>query len=612
VARPLAYSAASMALRVLIVARWYPSHDNPGRGSFVADLVEALTGEGAEVVVASWDDVKLLGPPAAVASNVARVTRLWSPAVSEPDAVNVPSSWGAPVPVARLPAVRVPNESMAQQVDGHAALLRPFGRALHARWPFDIVHAHTGLPDGLAALRLARAVARPLVVTEHDSSLRKRLADSPASRALYRQLVGEADRVFAVSEHFRSLLAASADFPETAVGVVPNPVPSAFFEQPLDEPRDMGELLYVGHRLESKGTPVLLEAFAIARMVRPDLRLRLVGRSVTAQDEERWHGMAATLGITAHVAFDPPTDRRGVARAMAHAGALVHPSPFETFGLVVAEALACGLPVVATRSGVEEILGEGGDLGELAAGTDSGSLSEAIVRFLERRSQFVPERLREAARSFEGPAIARRMIALYGDAAGSRPAGSEATMPPPPPGGTQAPFEAPMVVGLRRSIAAQRLAALPAALATRLTLVTEGAAAGAADMPALGQVIEISPEAEYRARLAALGHVPGARWSVLQRVRQFVRSPRTGLARRRLRRSRDASIVAAARRAVEDAWRSDPLAPSRLLPLEANDLLASEQALAAGAGVTPGSTRWLADRWDEADRRGDDRRGIPS
>jgi hypothetical protein len=89
---------------------------------------------------------------------------------------------------------------------------------------------------------------------------------------LYRKLVREADGVFAVSEHFRSLLAASADFPETAVGVVPNPVPSAFFEQPLDEPRDLNELLYVGHRLESKGTPVLLEAFAIARMVRPDLR----------------------------------------------------------------------------------------------------------------------------------------------------------------------------------------------------------------------------------------------------------------------------------------------------------------------------------------------------
>jgi glycosyltransferase involved in cell wall biosynthesis len=562
--------------------------------------------------------VKLLGPPAKIASNVPTFTRLWAPAVAQPDALNVPPSWGAPVPVARLPAVRVPNESVAQQVDGHAALLLPFGHALHARWPFDIVHAHTGLPDGLAALRLARAVARPVVVTEHDSSLRKRLADSPASRALYRQLVREADGVFAVSEHFRSLLAASADFPETAVGVVPNPVPSAFFEQPLDEPRDMSELLYVGHRLESKGTPVLLEAFAIARMVRPELRLHLVGRSLTEQDEERWHAMAETLGISAHVAFDPPTDRRGVARAMAHAGALVHPSPFETFGLVVAEALACGLPVVATRSGVEEILGEGGDLGELAAGTDSGSLSEAIVRLLGRRSQFVPERLREAARAFEGPAIAHRMIAIYRDVVGSDadrigPPAPEPTAPAPPPEQVaRAPFQAPLVVGLRRPIAVQRLAALPPALAMRLTLVTEGATGGASDMPPVGRVIEISPEAEYRTRLAALGHVPGARWGVLQRLRQFLRSPRTGLARRRLRRSRNAFIVAAARRAVEDAWKSDPRAPSRLLPLEANDLLASEQALAAGAGVTPGSTRWLADRWDEADRRGDDRREIPS
>jgi glycogen(starch) synthase len=596
---------AGMTVRVLIVARWYPSHDIPGRGSFVSDLVEALSTEGVDAVVASWDDARLLGPPGGMRNDVAKATTLWAPPVSQPDAVNVPSSWGARVPVARLPAVRIPKETIAQQVDGHAALLLPFGRALHARWPFDVVHAHTGLPDGLAALRLARSVARPVVVTEHDSSLRKRLVESSETRGLYRHLVREADGVFAVSEHFRSLLAAGTALPDTALGVLPNPVPSAFFEQPLDQPRDMGELLYVGHRLEGKGTPVLLEAFAIARMVRPELHLRLVGRSVTPKDEERWHGMAEALGISSHVIFDPPSDRVGVVRAMARAGALVHPSPFETFGLVVAEALACGLPVVATRSGVEEILGESGELGELAAGTDSGSLSEAILRLLERRSQFVPERLREAARAFEAPAIARRIIALYGDAAATRASGSRRKMPPGPSDpAPPEPFVAPLIVGLRRSLAARQLAALPTALAAHLTLVTEGAAKGAADMPPIRGVVVISPEAEYRVRLAELGHVPGAQWSLLERVRQFVRSPRTGLARRRLRRGRDEFMVAAVKRGVRDAWRTynPDVRPRLLLPLEANDLFACEQAIAAGAELAPGSTRWLADRWDEAGR----------
>jgi glycogen synthase len=592
-----------MTLRVLFVARWYPSQDNPGRGSFVADLVGALMKEGVEVTVASWDDVRLLAPPAIVSNRVARATRLWAPSVAQPDTVNIPSGWGARAPVARLPALRIPNERLAQQVDGHAALLVPFGVALHSRWPFDVVHAHTGLPDGLAALRLARSLARPLVVTEHDSSLRKRLAESSEAQALYRHLVREADGVFAVSEHFRSLLTAVMALPETALGVLPNAVPSAFFEQPLGEPRDMSELLYVGHRLESKGTAVLLEAFAIARRVRPELHLRLIGRSVTPDDEERWHTMADVLGISSHVIFDPPADRLGVGRAMAHASALVHPSPFETFGLVVAEALACGLPVVATPSGVEEILGRSGELGELATGTDSGSLSKAILALLDRRSQFVPERLREAARTFEAATVARRTIDLYGEAAALRVSGPRReAAPAPAEAAPPGPFVAPLIVGLRRSIAARQLGALPGALAAQLVLVTQGAAKGAADIPAIARVIEISPEAEYRARLAALGHVPGARWSLPERITRFVRSPRTALARRRLRRNRVAFMVAAVQRAVGDAWRTDNTAAitRALLPLEANDLFACEQAIAAGARVTPGSTRWLADRWDEA------------
>ena len=45
--------------RILVVARWYPSHDDPGSGSFVSDEVAALRAAGIDVVVASWENADL-------------------------------------------------------------------------------------------------------------------------------------------------------------------------------------------------------------------------------------------------------------------------------------------------------------------------------------------------------------------------------------------------------------------------------------------------------------------------------------------------------------------------------------------------------------------------
>ncbi|HXG39628.1 MAG TPA: hypothetical protein VNJ28_01685, partial [Candidatus Limnocylindrales bacterium] len=50
-------------LRVLVVARWYPAHDDPGRGSFVADQVGALRAAGVDLVVASWEPARIRGTP---------------------------------------------------------------------------------------------------------------------------------------------------------------------------------------------------------------------------------------------------------------------------------------------------------------------------------------------------------------------------------------------------------------------------------------------------------------------------------------------------------------------------------------------------------------------
>jgi glycosyltransferase involved in cell wall biosynthesis len=596
-----------MMPRVLIVARWYPAHDNPGRGSFVADLVEALRGEGCDIRVASWEYASY--NRSSTRRSVMGATQRWAAAVSRPDAFNTPRSWGAGVPVARLPALHMTDETLGQQIDAHSASLGSFGLALHERWPFEVIHAHTGLPDGVAATRLGRMVGVPVVVTEHDRTLRERLPASADAREAYRRMLDDAALTVAVSAQYRDLLCAALDVPATAIDVLPNALPAAFFSEPLDAPRDPDELLYVGGRKENKGMTTLLEAFALSKAKHPKLRLRLIGQSENDEDEQRWQRLVADLGIGGSVQFDPPEDRVAIAQAMARAGVFVHPSPFESFGMVAAEALAAGLPIAATPSGVEEIVATDGQVGEIAAGLDAPSLHRAIERVLERRSQFVPEHQRRAVARFEASAVARETIMRYRDVIEAHPnkrAGSPHDPGPTNPGMTPT-FKASLVVGLNRRSAERRLAGLPTPLRRTVVLVTRTTKTNEGVDFHVGRVIEIDVEGSYRARLAALGAPAGIQWSFAERVWKFLRSPRAALARRQLRRNPNRFLVEAAEQQILEAWSGNPAEngePRWLLALDVNDVLASERAFAHGGKLTPGSMRWLADQWDESQGKG--------
>ena len=101
---------------------------------------------------------------------------------------------------------------------------------------------------------------------------------------------------------------------------------------------------------------------------------------------------------------------------MRESDAFVLSSEVETFGVVVAEALATGLPVVATRSGGPESIVRSGD-GILVPVGDVTALAEAMSEIRRRRTEFSPQRLREACAARYSPnAIAARLIQIYRDA----------------------------------------------------------------------------------------------------------------------------------------------------------------------------------------------------
>ena len=155
-------------------------------------------------------------------------------------------------------------------------------------------------------------------------------------------------------------------------------------------------LLTVGRFHPEKQHRTIIEGFAMARAARDDLGLVVIGDGMTRPTVER---LAAKAGrVYLHGAV---SDRDALAKIYASGDALVHGSGAETYGLVVAEALSSGLPVVAPDSGGAADLADQGPSVLYSTG-DAKACAAAILDLLSRNAaDWPPVRVGSAREHFE-------------------------------------------------------------------------------------------------------------------------------------------------------------------------------------------------------------------
>ena len=161
---------------------------------------------------------------------------------------------------------------------------------------------------------------------------------------------------------------------------------------PARTPSLQPTILFVGHDFERQGGDVLLEAFTRVRSTIPDARLLLVGRG--AQVPEK------TAGISLLGELD---DRHQLSELYRSATVFCLPARFEPYGLALLEAMAHGLPCVATRvGGMSEILHDG-QLGLLVDPEDVEGLADTLTSLLRDRGlqDTLSQRARSASRDPE-------------------------------------------------------------------------------------------------------------------------------------------------------------------------------------------------------------------
>lgn len=323
--------------------------------------------------------------------------------------------------VLRIPGVRAPT---------HHAYVLPMawwpgvGRAV-AELRLDVFHAQHPLLLGAAAARWARRSGRPLVFTYHTHyDLYAHYVPGPSrlvARLAVRQAVGFANRADLVIAPAPAVARAlHAHGVRTPVAIVPTGVALSAGSGDMSrrEARQglgLGDgaplCLSVGRLAREKNQALLLSAFALILRDLPAARLVLVGEG---DDRPRLERMTSDLGIGERVRFVGAVPHEAVGGYYRAADLFLFPSTSETQGIVVLEAMAAGLPVVAVVSdAAADLLGDG--RGGILTPEEPEPFARSVVELWAQpeRRQAMGMAGRRIAAGYAPDACAAKLLGLY-------------------------------------------------------------------------------------------------------------------------------------------------------------------------------------------------------
>jgi glycosyltransferase involved in cell wall biosynthesis len=240
----------------------------------------------------------------------------------------------------------------------------------------------------------------PYVLTEHFTGF-QRDEIFPWRWPLIETGFQQASAIAAVSTPLKETIISHNLAKPSEVVVSPNLVHTSLFTLPPNgrpEPPPF-QFVTIANLSPRKNISGLLDAFAEAFEKSSRVSLTIVG---DGPERKTLEAQTRQLGIAPQISFLGSLGREAVRDALRNAHAFVLPSHQETFGVVVIEAMATGLPVVATRcGGPEDIVTE--ETGRLVPTTDPKALTAALQSMRAHWSAYDPTRIREYVLDRYGP-----------------------------------------------------------------------------------------------------------------------------------------------------------------------------------------------------------------
>lgn len=377
-------------VNVLIIPSWYKRDSNPNMGSYFYEQAKILQNAGCNVIIA---DATFQGREDYLSKRCYRLRKYVDDGILTYSYV--------------VPALRAVKAKDGGYKRYYRNLKKIYKKIVSDGNEIDIIHAHSYLPAGIASVRLGKEENIPVIVTEHSSGvLEKKLSNYQIE--ILREVVSNSKEFICVSNALKNVVRELTNV-EKNILVIPNAVDS-IFEHKKELKNLEFTFISIGNLIESKRFDLTIEAFAKAFKGNEAIKLKILGDGAKRRELE---ALVKKYEMNNQVIFTGRVGRNSVAKELQSANVFVLPSDYETFGIVYIEALACGLPVIATKNGgAEDIVNPNN--GFLIEKDNVFLLTEAMTNIYKDYSRYSGSEIsRECQNLYGGQSVAERIIRNY-------------------------------------------------------------------------------------------------------------------------------------------------------------------------------------------------------
>lgn len=243
----------------------------------------------------------------------------------------------------------------------------------------DLIHAHTLFSTGYSAYKLNKKHSIPYIVAVRNTDVNLFFEKIPFFRRIGIEIMKHSAGIIFLSKAYadkvlkKYLDSKDANEILSKCYIIPNGIDDFFFQNKRAEPRRLGEKITIIHVGDVNNNKNVLETIEAVKSLRDDLdiRFQIVGQII---DED----LKSKIENEDFVDYAPKTDLNGVLQYLNSADIFVMPSHHETFGLVYAEAMSQGLPVIYTKGQGFDGQFEDGVVGYSVSDTDYKELAQKI------------------------------------------------------------------------------------------------------------------------------------------------------------------------------------------------------------------------------------------
>lgn len=371
-------------MRIFIVCRGYPTSKYVMNGIFEFDQAKALAARGHEVIYLAIDRRSI------------RRWRHWGRESLQKDSVKIEAI--------NIPLGRVPKKIL--RAFGVFGLSRVFRQCMKKYGKPDIIHAHfTG--SAYSAVKALKKYDIPIVMTEHSSAINKEDID-PLDRKVAQHVYKNVDKIITVSPTLQKRI---KDVFQADSTYIPNIVDLNIFSyKPKINNGDKFLIVSVGNLIPLKRMDRLLDGFSKFLQDHQNSELVIFG---DGPERIRLQNQAVELNLDNKVIFKGKCPREQIADTLETASCFILVSSSETFGVAYIEALACGVPVIATTcGGPEGFVHE--ENGMLIPVDDEKALLEAMNTMYDNASTYDRAKIAaEICEKFSPDCVAAQLEEIY-------------------------------------------------------------------------------------------------------------------------------------------------------------------------------------------------------